>query len=342
LSAIWDDGARAELLHTTCGTPNYVAPEVLADRGYDGMAADTWSIGVILFVFLAGYLPFDEPTMSALFRKIQAADFEYPSWFSSEIKEVLNQILIPDPAKRLTLKQITALSWYNVDGTCNGGGGRPEVRVLYPCCCCCLLTLSLFFGIQCGCAGPYANTAGASSTEGESKGNTAEEKSPDLQSAPSAAEMDAAIHHDDDLEKGENADEVDSLLRINAFDLINTCGGTALNRMFETAQETSERRIYRYISRKGLDGTKVALGEFFNGCVTAEPAVTSVSVENTAAGCRATFTTGSGSIVIRASIRVMSDDPPMHLVEMLKVRGDLLSFIKISTHLDGVLKAGLR
>jgi 5'-AMP-activated protein kinase catalytic alpha subunit len=305
LSAIWDDGARAELLHTTCGTPNYVAPEVLADRGYDGMAADTWSIGVILFVFLAGYLPFDEPTMSALFRKIQAADFEYPSWFSSEIKEVLNQILIPDPAKRLTLKQITALSWYNVDG-------------------------------------PYANTAGASSTEGESKGNTAEEKSPDLQSAPSAAEMDAAIHHDDDLEKGENADEVDSLLRINAFDLINTCGGTALNRMFETAQETSERRIYRYISRKGLDGTKVALGEFFNGCVTAEPAVTSVSVENTAAGCRATFTTGSGSIVIRASIRVMSDDPPMHLVEMLKVRGDLLSFIKISTHLDGVLKAGLR
>jgi 4-diphosphocytidyl-2C-methyl-D-erythritol kinase len=154
--------------------------------------------------------------------------------------------------------------------------------------------------------------------------------------------MDAAIHHDDDLEKGENADEVDSLLRINAFDLINTCGGTALNRMFETAQETSERRIYRYISRKGLDGTKVALGEFFNGCVTAEPAVTSVSVENTAAGCRATFTTGSGSIVIRASIRVMSDDPPMHLVEMLKVRGDLLSFIKISTHLDGVLKAGLR
>ena len=80
------------------------------------MAADTWSIGVILFVFLAGYLPFDEPTMSALFRKIQAADFEYPTWFSNEVKDVLNKILIPDPVKRLTLQQITALDWYNVDG----------------------------------------------------------------------------------------------------------------------------------------------------------------------------------------------------------------------------------
>jgi serine/threonine protein kinase len=303
LSAIWDDGARAELLHTTCGTPNYVAPEVLADRGYDGMAADTWSIGVILFVFLAGYLPFDEPTMSALFRKIQAADFEYPSWFSKDVKDILNLILVPDPTKRLTLKQITEEEWYNRDG-------------------------------------PYANKTG-STFDAPTKTSSGEQKTPQLASSPSAAEMDAAIH-DDVKEAGEDAEESDEVLTINAFDLINTCGGTALNRMFETAQETSERRIYRYISRKGLDGTKSALGEFFNGVVSAEPLVTQVTVQDSTSGCRATFQTGSGHVVVRASIRVMSEEPSMHLVEMLRVRGDLLSFMKIATALDGVLKPGLR
>ncbi|RHZ08464.1 hypothetical protein DYB26_006619 [Aphanomyces astaci] len=88
------EGSRASLLHTTCGTPNYVAPEVLADKGYDGRAADVWSIGVILYVLLAGFLPFDEPTMSALFRKIQKAEFSYPSWFTPRVKTLLNKILV--------------------------------------------------------------------------------------------------------------------------------------------------------------------------------------------------------------------------------------------------------
>ncbi len=104
---------RMTLLHTTCGTPNYVAPEVLSDKGYDGRAADVWSIGVILYVLLAGFLPFDEPHMSALFRKIQKADFTYPSWFTSEVRGLLDAILVPDPAKRLTLSGIMDHPWFN-------------------------------------------------------------------------------------------------------------------------------------------------------------------------------------------------------------------------------------
>ncbi|CAM8902870.1 unnamed protein product [Rhodiola kirilowii] len=58
------------LLHTACGTPNYVAPEVLHDKGYNGTASDVWSCGVILFVLMAGYLPFDEANIIQLYKKV--------------------------------------------------------------------------------------------------------------------------------------------------------------------------------------------------------------------------------------------------------------------------------
>lgn len=107
-----DEDGRATLLHTTCGTPNYVAPEVLSDKGYDGRAADVWSCGVILYVLLAGFLPFDEPHMSALFRKIQKADFSYPSWITAEARALIDKILVVDPARRLTVEQVAADPWF--------------------------------------------------------------------------------------------------------------------------------------------------------------------------------------------------------------------------------------
>ncbi|PHT48131.1 CBL-interacting serine/threonine-protein kinase 23, partial [Capsicum baccatum] len=88
-----DDG----LLHTACGTPNYVAPEVLTDKGYDGTTTDVWSCGVILFVLMAGYLPFDEPNLNSLYRKILKASFSLPPWLSSSSKNLIKRILDPNP-----------------------------------------------------------------------------------------------------------------------------------------------------------------------------------------------------------------------------------------------------
>ena len=74
-----------------------MAPEVLDNKGYDGKKADVWSMGVILYVLLAGYLPFEEATMVLLFKKIQTADFSYPAWFTQDILILLGKVLVTDP-----------------------------------------------------------------------------------------------------------------------------------------------------------------------------------------------------------------------------------------------------
>ncbi|XP_058104965.1 CBL-interacting protein kinase 9 isoform X2 [Magnolia sinica] len=100
------------LLHTACGTPNYVAPEVLNDKGYDGTTADIWSCGVILFVLVAGYLPFDDSNLMALYKKIYKADVTYPSWFSSGAKKLLQRILDPNPHTRIKIQEILENEWF--------------------------------------------------------------------------------------------------------------------------------------------------------------------------------------------------------------------------------------
>ncbi|KAJ8635312.1 hypothetical protein MRB53_009579 [Persea americana] len=105
---VGDDG----LLHTTCGTPNYVAPEVLNDRGYDGATADLWSCGVILFVLLAGYLPFDDSNLLTLYKKISTAEFSCPSWFSLGAMKLITRILDPNPMTRITIPEILEDEWF--------------------------------------------------------------------------------------------------------------------------------------------------------------------------------------------------------------------------------------
>ncbi|KAK4745582.1 hypothetical protein SAY87_011894 [Trapa incisa] len=115
LSALPQHYREDGLLHTTCGSPNYVAPEVLSSRGYHGATSDVWSCGVILYVILMGYLPFDDRNLAVLYQKIFKGDFQIPKWLSPGAKGLIRRILDPSPVTRITIDGIKADDWFRVD-----------------------------------------------------------------------------------------------------------------------------------------------------------------------------------------------------------------------------------
>ncbi|EES09124.1 hypothetical protein BDA96_05G011400 [Sorghum bicolor] len=112
LSALSESKRQDGLLHTTCGTPAYVAPEVISKTGYDGAKSDIWSCGVVLFVLVAGYLPFQGPNLMEMYRKIQNGNFRCPSWFSHKLKKLLYKILDPNPNTRISVQKIKESTWF--------------------------------------------------------------------------------------------------------------------------------------------------------------------------------------------------------------------------------------
>ncbi|KAL6012131.1 CBL-interacting serine/threonine-protein kinase 6 [Asimina triloba] len=112
LSALADHLKQDGLLHTTCGTPAYVAPEVIGKKGYDGAKADLWSCGVILYVLLAGFLPFQDENIVAMYRKIYKGDFKCPPWFSPESRRIVTKLLDPNPNTRITTAKLMETSWF--------------------------------------------------------------------------------------------------------------------------------------------------------------------------------------------------------------------------------------
>ncbi|KAF3447983.1 hypothetical protein FNV43_RR08690 [Rhamnella rubrinervis] len=112
LSALAESKRQDGLLHTTCGTPAYVAPEVINRKGYDGAKADIWSCGVILYVLLAGYLPFHDSNLMEMYRKIGKGDFKFPNWFAPEVRRLVSKMLDPIPNTRISMAKIMENSWF--------------------------------------------------------------------------------------------------------------------------------------------------------------------------------------------------------------------------------------
>lgn len=117
LSAVTDQIRSDGLLHTLCGTPAYVAPEILSKKGYDGAKVDVWSCGVILFVLNAGYLPFNDPNLMAMYKKIYKGEYRCPKWMSPDLKRFLSRLLDTNPQTRITIDEILRDPWFRKGAT---------------------------------------------------------------------------------------------------------------------------------------------------------------------------------------------------------------------------------
>ncbi|KAF6150213.1 hypothetical protein GIB67_000087 [Kingdonia uniflora] len=102
---IWKDG----LFYTFCGT---TALEVLVRKGYDAAKVDIWSCGVILFVLMAGYLPFHDHNILLMYMKIYHGEFRCPSWFSLELTRLLIRVLDMNPTTRIPISEIMENKWF--------------------------------------------------------------------------------------------------------------------------------------------------------------------------------------------------------------------------------------
>lgn len=105
---------NGDTLTALCGTPGYVAPEVLSHKPY-GVAVDMWSIGVIIYIILGGYPPFSDANQKKLFEKIKKCDYEFHEDYwghvSKDAKDLIKNLLIVDKTKRLTARQALQHSW---------------------------------------------------------------------------------------------------------------------------------------------------------------------------------------------------------------------------------------
>ncbi|XP_025769463.1 serine/threonine-protein kinase DCLK3 [Puma concolor] len=117
-------------IFTVCGTPTYVAPEILSEKGY-GLEVDMWAAGVILYILLCGFPPFRSPErdQDELFNIIQLGRFEFlaPYWdnISDAAKDLVSRLLVVDPKKRYTAHQVLQHPWIETAGK-TGSANLPK------------------------------------------------------------------------------------------------------------------------------------------------------------------------------------------------------------------------
>ena len=113
LSNIYDKES-GELLHSSCGSPCYAAPEMIKGIEYEGVNTDIWSSGIILYLMLCKSFPFDDKNNSKLYQKILSGKFIMPNYLSNNAKDLLSKLLKVNPNERIKINEIKKHPWFNL------------------------------------------------------------------------------------------------------------------------------------------------------------------------------------------------------------------------------------
>jgi len=116
----WSVHAPENRRETVCGTPDYLAPEMLEGKQHDH-GVDIWSLGVLMFEFLTGRPPFEARTQEEVYKKICRIDFSYPSIISKHARDLIGKLLVKDPTKRLPLKEVPDHIWIKENAPTTSG-----------------------------------------------------------------------------------------------------------------------------------------------------------------------------------------------------------------------------
>ena len=103
-----------ELLHSSCGSPCYAAPEMIRGIEYKGLNTDIWSSGIILYLMLCKKFPFNDKNNSKLYQKILSGKFIIPNYLSTEAKDIIINVLKVNPQERIKINEIKNHPWFNL------------------------------------------------------------------------------------------------------------------------------------------------------------------------------------------------------------------------------------
>ena len=103
-----------DLLKTSCGTSAFAAPEIYKGKEYDGLLCDIWSVGVVLYAMVFGYLPFCDENEQNNIKNIMNGNYDIPDEANDDLRDLLSHLIEINPEKRMNLEQIKNHKWYNI------------------------------------------------------------------------------------------------------------------------------------------------------------------------------------------------------------------------------------